>query len=250
MTMKLSAITAAAFCCILPLALEPNDAEEAAVKQTALDYLDAIYLGKPELIKKSVHPKLNKAGFRRKSGDQGFREGKMMTYRQLLTMTRKAEAEYPANPLRGIEILDLLDVIASVRIKAEWGYDYMLLAKVKGAWKIRQILWQSFEHPTAPEITDELLATGKELFVTGMCFKCHGDDGSGTKRAPNLRDDDWIHCDGEIEGIKDVIVAGVDKEDFADSTRPFAMNPIGSRLELADEDLYALAAYVNSLSQN
>ena len=42
-----------------------------------------------------------------------------------------------------IEILDLQDKIAAVKVTAYWGIDYMFLAKNdKGNWMIEQVIWQ------------------------------------------------------------------------------------------------------------
>ncbi len=38
-----------------------------------------------------------------------------------------------------------IDQTASVKLIAEWGIDYMHLAKYDGRWKIVNVLWQS--HP-------------------------------------------------------------------------------------------------------
>ena len=43
------------------------------------------------------------------------------------------------------QVLDVMDMTASVKLTAHWGIDHMHLLKKKGRWKIVQILWQS--HP-------------------------------------------------------------------------------------------------------
>jgi len=92
-----------------------------------------------------------------------------------------------------------------------------------------------------------LIERGLAAFQTGMCNKCHGPDGTGGDRAPNLTDGDWLHCDGSVEGILAVVRRGVPKDELVDPTRPFQMNPATNLI--ADEaDLEALAAYVHSLS--
>jgi hypothetical protein len=40
-------------------------------------------------------------------------------------------------------ILDILDKTASAKLVADWGIDYMHLAKLDGKWMIKNILWQS-----------------------------------------------------------------------------------------------------------
>ena len=93
----------------------------------------------------------------------------------------------------------------------------------------------------------EQLARGANAFERGMCAKCHHEDGKGGKRAPDLTDAEWLHCDGTITGILQVLHTGVSKDCLKDPTRPFAMNPV-KNLVPNEQDLNALAAYVWSLS--
>ena len=87
---------------------------------------------------------------------------------------------------------------------------------------------------------------GAEAYKIGMCTKCHRENGKGGPRAPDLTDDDWIHCDGSIAGIRKVLESGVPKEKLKDQDRPFQMNPATNLIH--DEALIdALASYVHSL---
>ena len=52
------------------------------------------------------------------------------------------------------------------------------------------------------EISDELLAKGKELFNQDACVLCHGADGTGSDMAPDLTDDEWLHSQGDLDGIR------------------------------------------------
>jgi hypothetical protein len=42
-------------------------------------------------------------------------------------------------------VLDVLDQTAVAKVTAQWGIDYMHLAKYDGRWKIINIVWQA--HP-------------------------------------------------------------------------------------------------------
>lgn len=93
-----------------------------------------------------------------------------------------------------------------------------------------------------------VLGRGVQAFRTGMCFKCHMDHGEGSSRAPNLTDDEWLHCDGSVEGILRVIRSGIPKDKLKDPNRPFQMNPV-TNLITDDTLIRDLAVYVHSLSQ-
>ncbi len=92
-----------------------------------------------------------------------------------------------------------------------------------------------------------LIETGQGLFAEGTCTRCHQEGGVGSPRAPDLTDGDWLHGDGSLAGIQDVIFWGVKKSELKDPERPFAMNPEGG-MNLEWDEVRALAAYVWSLS--
>ena len=94
----------------------------------------------------------------------------------------------------------------------------------------------------------ELIALGNTTFNTGFCHKCHQQGGVGGERAPNLTDDEWVQCDGTVEGIKSVIISGVPVEKHSKPGYPFGMNS-AAKMNLDDATVDALAAYIHSLSQ-
>ncbi len=101
-----------------------------------------------------------------------------------------------------------------------------------------------------PEQISALVRAGSDTYNGGTCIFCHapGGRGSGT-RAPDLSDVEWLHSEGDVTGIIQTILWGVRKEDIkATKPRPFPMNPKGG-MNLTNDELFALAVYVWSLSQ-
>jgi mono/diheme cytochrome c family protein len=92
-----------------------------------------------------------------------------------------------------------------------------------------------------------MLEAGKKLYDEGSCMRCHGMDGKGTQRAPDLTDAEWVQSDGTLQGIRETIFWGVRRKDFADETRRFEMNP-GGGMELEWAQYDDMAAYIWSLS--
>ena len=123
-----------------------SSSEEAAVRAAVLDYVEGVYEVAPERIERSVHPEMAKRGFARRSPDQPYREIPM-TYEGLV----KLAGSYNENGHIGedapkeIEIYEVLDQTASIKLTAQWGIDYMHLAKYDGQWKIVNVMWQA--HP-------------------------------------------------------------------------------------------------------
>jgi hypothetical protein len=119
--------------------------DKEAVKQAALDYVEAIYNVQPERIARSVHPSLVKRGFYKKDASTPYAE-MPMTYEQLVKLAASWNKDGTRDTkLKEIAVLDVLDQTAVVKLSASWGVDYMFLGKFDGTWKITQILWQS--HP-------------------------------------------------------------------------------------------------------
>lgn len=118
--------------------------DHTSVRRVVHDYVEAIEQGKPALIEGSVDPDLHKFGYSRSSSGGGYRKIPM-TYEQLVNLasTIVEDGYVPDAPEHSIEVFDVLDKTASVKLTAFWGIDYMHLAKIDGEWKIVQVIWQS-----------------------------------------------------------------------------------------------------------
>lgn len=125
-------------------AAEPTD--EDAIKQAVLNYVNSVYEVKPDLIDESVHSKLQKVGYAPKKEGSGYRE-MWMTHEELKELTvhwNKDGHIDPATAKREIKILDKLDQTAVVRLDAEWGVDFIHLAKDGDKWMIMNVIWQTY----------------------------------------------------------------------------------------------------------
>jgi CubicO group peptidase (beta-lactamase class C family) len=149
--MKRSFLLALAMLFALPFcsarAQTTNNADREAVRQTALDYVEGIYNVDPSRIERSVHPKLAKLGFYRPPADDAYRPGASMTFERLIEIakTYNKEGKLSKDAPKEITVFDVLDQTATAKLVAEWGIDYMHLAKFDGKWMIVNIIWQS--HP-------------------------------------------------------------------------------------------------------
>ena len=118
--------------------------DRKAVERAVLDYVEAIYEVKPELVDRSVHRELAKRGYMR--GEDGTYREAPMTFAQLRSLAERWNAQGRVNAKtarKEVVVLDLLDQTASAKLTASWGTDYMHLAKYNGEWKIVNILWQT-----------------------------------------------------------------------------------------------------------
>ncbi len=99
-------------------------------------------------------------------------------------------------------------------------------------------------------VTPERVLAGSEIFNNGSCIACHAVAGVGSGRfAPSLADVEWLHSDGDYDGILHTIFWGVKKEEFkAVTPRRFEMHPSGG-MPLTREQQKAVAAYVWTISR-
>ncbi len=136
-----------AFMIATPVASQAQDkSDKAGVKMAALDYVEGIYEVQPERIERSVSKDLAKIGYCRPKDKTTYSESPM-TYEQLVDLAGKwnksGRVDADTAP-KEIEILDMMDQTAVVKLSAQWGVDYLNIAKNYGRWMIMNILWQSY----------------------------------------------------------------------------------------------------------
>lgn len=116
-------------------------ADSAAIRATALDYIEGWYTGDAARMERALHPKLAKRIVRERDG--GFMLGDM-TAEQLVQGTkagygtRTPEAERQ----KDVTILDIFRNAAVVKVVARDWVDYLQVAKWEGDWKIVNVLWE------------------------------------------------------------------------------------------------------------
>ena len=137
------------FAALLALTILPataqTEADREAVHAAVLDYVEGIYEVTPERIERSVHPQLAKVGWSFRKG--AWTDPIPMSFERLVKLAGNynKDGRVGADAPKEVEILDILDKTASVKLTAQWGIDYMHLVKLDGKWWIRNVLWQS--HP-------------------------------------------------------------------------------------------------------
>jgi hypothetical protein len=129
------------------VAQQDANADREAVRQAVLDYVEGIYNVEPARIERSVSPNLAKLGFYRPPAETAYRPGRSMAFQQLVEIAKNfnKEGKLRKDAPKEIEIYDVMDQTATVKLTADWGIDYMHLAKIDGKWMIMNVLWQS--HP-------------------------------------------------------------------------------------------------------
>ncbi len=119
-----------------------SDADKAAIKQTALDYLEGWYEGNAERMERALHPELAKRIVR--TNPQGQSRLDQMSAMTLVQFTRRGggKTTAPDKQQKDIVILDVFENAASVKaVAADW-IDYLHVAKSNGKWVIVNVLWE------------------------------------------------------------------------------------------------------------
>ena len=118
-------------------------ADAAAIKQTALDYIEGYYEGNAERMEKALHPDLAKRIVRTnpQNGKSALGQMSAMT---LVQVTRAGGGkDTPKDKQqKDVTILDVFENAASVKIVASDWIDYLHMAKFNGHWVIVNVLWE------------------------------------------------------------------------------------------------------------
>jgi len=126
-------------------------ADSAAIRATALDYIDGWYAGDGARMERALHPELAK---RRVATDPRSSRSMLiqMSALTLINGTRGGGgSQIPAAERKDeVTILDIFQGAASVRVRAASWVDYMHLAKWNGRWVIVNVLWENDPPPPAP----------------------------------------------------------------------------------------------------
>jgi hypothetical protein len=120
--------------------LAPED--EAAIRATALDYVEGYYEGNADRMERALHPHLAKRIAR--TDANGKTPVDQMSAMELVQIIRLGTGKNipKEKQIKNVTILDVFGNTASVKAEMlEW-VDYMHIAKVNGQWKIINVLWE------------------------------------------------------------------------------------------------------------
>ena len=118
-------------------------ADSAAIRATALDYIEGWYAGDGDRMARALHPELAKRNVA--TDVQGRSRLVQMSAMSLVNGTRAGGGTRipEAARTRDVRILDAFAGAASVRVRAATWVDYMHMAKFNGRWVIVNVLWEN-----------------------------------------------------------------------------------------------------------
>src|SRR5215213_7096150 len=117
-------------------------ADSAAIRATALDYIEGWYAGDAARMERALHPELAKRIV--ETDRQGRSRLGQQSAMTLVSNTRRGGGkDIPAGQRKSeVRILDVYGNAASVRVQAASWVDYMHIAKSNGRWVIVNVLWE------------------------------------------------------------------------------------------------------------
>ena len=129
---------------LTPLSATPGQtvADSAAIRATALDYIQGWYTGDAARMERALHPELAKRIVQTDTlGRQRLDQQSAMT---LVQGTRNGFGKDTPQADRhdDVRILDIYRSAAVARINASYWVDYLQLAKWRGRWVIVNVLWE------------------------------------------------------------------------------------------------------------
>jgi len=117
-------------------------ADSAAIRATALDYIEGWYTGDATRMERALHPELAKRIVQ--TDPQGHSRLGQQSAMTLVSSTRRGGGtDIPPDKRKSdVRILDVYGNAASVRVQAATWVDYLHMARSNGRWVIVNVLWE------------------------------------------------------------------------------------------------------------
>ena len=130
----------------------PTSADSAAIKATALDYIEGWYSGDGERMERALHPELAKRIVSQPTQPGGRSRLDSQSAMTLVKNTRAGGGKRtPAEQQqKDVTILDIYENAASVKVVAGAWIDYLHVARSDGRWQIVNVLWEMKPQPAKP----------------------------------------------------------------------------------------------------
>lgn len=135
------------------LSIEKDD-----IEQQITSYVKSIYEHDTTYISGYTDELIQKSGYFFSKKDKSW-SYHFMSYEELINtaLSYNSKEWLPKWSPIEIEVYEIKEKIASAKVKAIWGFDYILLSKNEiGNWKIDKILWQSYSETETKEYFTKL----------------------------------------------------------------------------------------------
>ncbi len=119
--------------------------DKQKVERACLDYLEGFYEGDTTKLIRSLKPSLYKFGYWRSDKSGKYEADGQMTFKEALAYANNVRIKKnfaKTNAPKEVIVFEVAEHIASAKVTAWWGIDYILLARDGDKWVIEQVLWE------------------------------------------------------------------------------------------------------------
>jgi len=193
--------------------------DQVQIENTLNNYIDAFYKGDTTKLKSAIKPRLNKFGYWKNKDNGNYEYYAHMSYDKAMQFVQKMKEESKTrdeNVIRNVEVLDIGNHIASAKVTAAWGIDYVQLSKDNDQWMIEQVIWEGpYEKEVKQKTTTYYLIRHAEK-----------DQSDKSNRNPHLtevgkkRADKWANI---LKNVKFDMVYSTDYHRTKETAKPTAI---------------------------
>lgn len=176
-----------------------DKSDRAQIETTLNTYIDAFYKGDTTKLKEAIKPRLNKFGYWKNKETGAYEYYAHMSYDKAMDFVQRMKDEGRSrdeNKIRTVDVLDIGNHVASAKVIASWGIDYVLLSKDNDKWMIEQVIW---EGPFLKEYKTEAKTTTYYLIR-----HAEKDQSDKTNRDPHLTEKGQKRAKNWANILKDV----------------------------------------------
>jgi hypothetical protein len=119
--------------------------DKQKVERACLDYIEGFYEGDTTKLIRSLKPSLYKFGYWRSDKTGKYESDGQMTFQAALTYANNVRIKKnfaKTDAPKQVIVFEVAEHIASAKVTAWWGIDYILLAREGDKWVIEQVLWE------------------------------------------------------------------------------------------------------------
>jgi hypothetical protein len=139
--LRISALVLGSVVTLASVGQAQTAADSAAIRNTALDYIEGWYTGDAARMERALHPELAKRIVRSADGSSRLSD---MTAAMLIEGTRRGGGRNTpeSRQQKDVTVLDIFENVASVKVVAADWIDYLHIAKFDDRWVIVNVLWE------------------------------------------------------------------------------------------------------------
>jgi phosphohistidine phosphatase SixA len=180
------------------IGLSQDISDKTQIEATLNNYIDAFYKGDPVKLKEAIKPRLNKFGYRKNEESGNYEYYEHMSFEKAMDFVQKMKDEGRSRDeteIRNVDVLDIGNHIASAKVTAAWGIDYVLLSKDNNKWMIEQVIWEGpYEKEVKQKTTTYYLIRHAEKDRSDKSNKNPHLTEAGKKRAEN-----WVNVFKDVK---------------------------------------------------